>query len=845
MRTTFVQPAPGKGARALTSTDGGAHAPLPVSIAILRAQAKSGGAQPEATCRLLSEATRSIGAAGDALTVAVDRAEWDQFLGVLQEGAGGWFEVELGDTAQSVTLGGYSVRAVRSAEYGVTDASGIVRATAVYVDLVTTPGTWRDGRGGMLRARPAQGDGPVWNPLGPDGLPDAEHPAYRTNRQLMDLCGAALLGLLYDGNTPVEFDQVAPPGPVDYANARPLPELEALLARVGGAFCLRNDGLRFRLVRLSRGGTTFTLPPEYTDLAEPFELTSGPSVLATTIAVTSGETRATVVTSRDLSGARALEWVWFDERTGAWLNDAETAGLYPGETTPGDIDAFRAGPPASAEPGERAEYERLFRAVRLHEDDRPVRLATFAREVVVQLPGAGAQALALGGGSCACVARHAERGPKSQWANVAAAGEPAVAARVRAHAEDGVFEFSAPMVAMPAPGNGGAYSDAVALAGSDLTVVYAHESETGVYRHDFFVRVFRANDQGAVSEVTDDAEVEAALVAPTTVVAHAPYLARLFLRPGWTPGTPGVLGVAENDAALTAFALTIAKARADAELVESGVIPIRGLHAIEPGDWGGAVTSVTWDIPGHTTWVSVNEHAEPDSLHDALAAEANRSLAAGLSRFTLPGSSGGRSDVRAGTGPTTGEISGAAMEHGKAMRGASATSPARLVNAAAESVAPRGDSEDSRPGSLLARITAATSVGPNRWEYGWQEAKFADGAVGVVSGGRTSANNGTAFNLAELANDGAGVEGNGVDRAHLPAGWAMQPIRERFVVLDGPFRDASGPVWFFSATNADDGECASASETDAGGEQSGEEAMPGTWSDAELVAAGVGSGGCA
>ena len=146
---------------------------------------------------------------------------------------------------------------------------------------------------------------------------------------------------------------------------------------------------------------------------------------------------------------------------------------------------------------------------------------------------------------------------------------------------------------------------------------------------------------------------------------------------------------------------------------------------------------------------------------------------------------------------------------------------------------------------IIAKITGAESVGANRWAYEWAEAALdASGALTVHTGGRTSAGHGVAFNMAEGANDGVGVEGNGIDRASLPAGWEMQPIRERFVELIGPFGVPGAPHYLFSATNADDGEC-----PPPGDEEDAAAGGPGAVSTADdvvmftaMMAAGAGGG---
>lgn len=106
---------------------------------------------------------------------------------------------------------------------------------------------------------------------------------------------------------------------------------------------------------------------------------------------------------------------------------------------------------------------------------------------------------------------------------------------------------------------------------------------------------------------------------------------------------------------------------------------------------------------------------------------------------------------------------------------------------------------------LTARIQSATSLGSNKWSYTCAE--VVHGAAGVwtvVSGGASV----SARNRIEAANDGVGLEGNGVTRSNLPVGWAMKPISVGNIVeLAGPFGAAGSEWWEFGHPNSDDGAC--------------------------------------
>ena len=111
-----------------------------------------------------------------------------------------------------------------------------------------------------------------------------------------------------------------------------------------------------------------------------------------------------------------------------------------------------------------------------------------------------------------------------------------------------------------------------------------------------------------------------------------------------------------------------------------------------------------------------------------------------------------------------------------------------------------------------ARIGAATADG-YRWTYAFVEvAKTVAGYGGwtTLTGGRT----GTAYNTIEDMNSASGVQGNGVDRAHLDTAaytFAIQPCPEGNVVWMRTIRFKVGEEakveYWFSYENGVDGEC--------------------------------------
>jgi len=106
---------------------------------------------------------------------------------------------------------------------------------------------------------------------------------------------------------------------------------------------------------------------------------------------------------------------------------------------------------------------------------------------------------------------------------------------------------------------------------------------------------------------------------------------------------------------------------------------------------------------------------------------------------------------------------------------------------------------------LSARIASTSSLGSNRWSYTCEEVVHSTaGTWTVVSGGASV----TARNRIEAANDGSGLEGNGVDRSNLPGGWSMKPISVGNIVeLVGPYGAAESEWWEFGHPNSDDGAC--------------------------------------
>ena len=113
------------------------------------------------------------------------------------------------------------------------------------------------------------------------------------------------------------------------------------------------------------------------------------------------------------------------------------------------------------------------------------------------------------------------------------------------------------------------------------------------------------------------------------------------------------------------------------------------------------------------------------------------------------------------------------------------------------------------PNAMFVQITGNSETGDNKWSYDWAEIDMNNGSPSARVGGMTSADYGLAYNLNELGNSDTGVQGNGIDLANVPIGFAIKPIGDgACAMLMGPYKRANGsPHWYFSAVNAVDGVC--------------------------------------
>lgn len=769
-----------------------------------------GSAGAVLACKPVGPIRRSIGLFGDDLVVQAPKADvealdWDWSKPVA---------ITFGDAAAPITLGGYYLNRISVASVGVAIGDTDPTLQEVLIFFETQPRKLREARGGLLTI------GTV-NKLGTDGLVDDGDADYMDYQELVDACLDAI-GLTHDAcpssiNTAVDgTTAITAPGPLDWGNANAIAELEALLSQVGYTAVFANDGSKIAVVRLLRAGENISLPTAITDYADaPFIEFAG-SVRSRKIVVTSGRTRATIITSRsfDDTDEAALEWVAFDPLTGDWLNDTQWNALYA-TNLPGDLATFQAGPDAGAGPANLRNFARVFTAVRLTGDD----LTKCSRFVTPADLVTAAQGPNLGRVAAMCSGRFCRDEGAGMYRNWPASdvGTPIVLDGVQPVPGEGVFILPTDVTwTRMNPGPLGTCSEARLLADDDLTITFAHEANTGVFKQDYFVVGYTVSVTSGVVSVTemDDTALDAAIADPMSLKLEAPFL-RLISYQDMGDATPTPI----NDTVLKAVAEQLALFRAGDEQAQTAVIRMRGWHNIAPGDASGAVSSVEWRLESASTIVTCGAHEVPRAGYDREESRARRSVAAGLRRFSNAGTSAGMAATRAGSTP--GELAGLGGLGG----GGGAGAPESMSGTRGREQALRGGEATKSPGVrpgemkppksglsfIWAKITGATAFdgGINRWEYDWTEV-YVDDDLDFVEGVRDSDTYGIAIAAIEAFNTGGGVEGNGVNVTNLTGTFALQPIQGNAVaLLVGPYTKTDGtPFWIIAGvTNAIDGSC--------------------------------------
>ena len=739
--------------------------------------------------RLLSAPRREIGLTSQGLALAVSAADWP---------AAGPTGADLskpmrlvfgydgeGEPDQVITLDGLMLQQATPISFGVPvttpgalTGSGTSVPQEVQLALTTLPSFWGDGRGGIIKVG-------VLNPLKADGTVDVDSPHYRTNTALALLCVQAM-GLNDDYIDPA-LDDYAPVGPLDWGNASAQVELEALCARLGAVVVLGYLGTSLSVVVLPRAGSGVSLGA-YEDIANPYRLQSSRAVRGTTVCVLSGATRTTVVTTRDLS---AFEWVWRSD-DGAWLNATQTASPGPGGIAPDDITSWRAAP--GTDPEKRAEFNRLFRALRLKAADRERmgRLTTMDAPRAVGsgqtvTPGSPARVTAT-----SCV-------PMGQSRFAASAGKVITGVTLDERAGVLVMPSGVAMVKPATPGQAEiGYGESAALEAADVSVTFAYESNERNLELDYYVAAwsFAVGGGGAlVPTRLTGAALTAALADPATIKLQAPFIRRVVVR-----ALPGDAGTEANNTVNDAIALDLARSRAATGLAQSGVVRLRGMINALPGFSPAAISSVEWDLARNETILQLNEHEAPQSFYDRAELEAQRSLVAGLWR-------GGQiTSVAAGLLPQVGperDANSRVTTRGDEARLGSA----QAAGGSARPIAPAQELAHGDTGTRWwARITASAAsggAGSNKWTYSWQEVGYIGGVWATVANGRTHATSGysAAVNGMESANASTGKQGNGITVANLCAGITIQPVETGTVVE----MVRMGAAVVFSSPNGVDG----------------------------------------
>lgn len=730
---------------------------------------------------------RTLGASGDAITLLVEKSEWP--AGWMDDGE---FIVQLnnGQASDDLELAGYRLAQKFPVGMGneIDDPDGTPECKQLRLVIENQLRGLRDGLGNLINSG-------TLNELDENGEVDTGAASYRTVQQLVDAALSAT-GLEFEGAGPGINSNVAglpidAPGPLDWGNARPIEELEALLGRIGWVVVQLNDGT-IAVRRLLRAGEEIVIPSGYLDIAEPFELASTPSLHSSQIVITSGATRATTITNRTLTD---LEWVVYDAETDSWSAQSGTAiNDYKGGLLPADVN-----------PDGGKQIAQLFRAVRLTGTDL-VEASKF-----INIPDSldHGSLLSFAGSAGVVEALCCVKQAGDQLINTPEDdADPMIRLDgVRAISGKGVFVLpgSVEFVRVNAI-ESGRRSDARVLAGSELRVTFAHESNTGDFNVDYFARGYKwVNTMGTITiELMDSTELEDAMDDPSVPKVGAPFLRRVQTYDKATD-THSTL----NDTQLEAVASQYASFYLAEATAQAGVIVLPGIHDLNPGDWNGAISTVTFDLPTLRTIVTVNQHEVPRSDYDRIQRAAGRSIASGIGQVKLGRSAAAAGDLR---------YTLAAQPAG----GAQSDSPeqAPLTRGRERSMSGQQGSIESGPrvraelqtiaenGMILARITGDSANGTNRFLYDWEEVRLASDEPVTTGAQRTSSTHGKALNLRELLNDASGIQGNGVDLANLPAGFGVQPIATKGAVfLFGPYKISGEDRWLFQATNAIDGEC--------------------------------------
>jgi hypothetical protein len=737
---------------------------------------------------------RTIGATGDPITMVVQASEWP---GSFDES--GEFEIRI-NTAQAendLTLAGYILKNKLPISMGTTLANPDGTPTPKQYRLLfeNRLRAHREGYGGLIRER-------TFNELDENGFVDTAATHYKTNQELVELALSSM-GIPYEPapvelNTGVDGTALNAPGPMDWGNARPVAELETILGSIGWTLVQLNDGT-VAVRQLRRAGQPITIPDEIENLAEPYELVSSPAARASKIVITSGATRSITIRSLDLDD---LEWVVFDSATNEWVAQDPSA-----------LTSYKEGlKPGNTDPEGGRQLAQLYRAVRLKNESPDFHFDTKSRFINIPTNLDQGDYVPFAGSAGVVEAICTTKLPGDQLKNTPTLDTDPLLRLEGLRAIPGAGVFVLPTTAEFVRVDGyptGRRGDARVLVGDELVITFAHESDSGDYYADYFANAFEwVESEGVISvNALDFAGLQDAMDDPSVVKVSAPFLRRVGI---YDPNFTNPVTI--NSAELEEVAKQYAIAYLSSGSAEAGVIQLRGIVDINPGDIDGAVTSVLFDVDRNMTVITINQHEIPRSHYEQFQRMAGRSITAGIGSLQLNRSSAAKSDVRTnfaaegGGGSsmdTSPEGSAASRGRERAMSGVTGSIDA----------GPRPRAElatVAEMGSCYAMITGSTANGSNKWLYDWEEVRFENGTAVKTDSIRKSSTHGKAINTFELVNSGAGVQGNGIDLANLSGTFAIKPIPtdKAIVKLEGPINDGTNDLWVFSAPNGVDGQCA-------------------------------------
>jgi hypothetical protein len=736
---------------------------------------------------------RTVGASGDPITMIVQKDEWPAGF---DDHGDFEFKINTAQASNDLTLSGYLLKSKLPITFGneTDDPDGTPEPKQYRLVFENALRAQRDGYGNLIQEK-------TFNELDENGFVDTAGDDYKTIQELVEYALAAT-GLPYETapaelNLGIDGNPIDSPGPMDWGNARPIYELEAILGRIGWTIVQLNDGT-IAVRPLLRAGQPVTIPQAIEDVAEPYELISTPAARANKIVITSGTTRSVEITTLELS---EFNWVVYDSVTNEWVDqDAGALATYQEGLKPGNAD-----------PEGARELGQLYRALRLDDDPKDNHLATKSRFINIPTNLDAGEFLPFAGSAGVVEARCAVKLPGDQLKNIPADdADPLVRLEgLRAIPGQGVFVLPTTAEFLRVDGlEAGRRSDVRELNSDDLAITFAHEANTGEYLVDYFAICFEWQEDGGVITVepTDTAGLEEALADPFVVKVAAP-----FLRNVHTVHAGSGIRVTLNAEQINEVARQYAIAYLSSGSAQAGVIRLRGIVDINPGDLDGAVTSVLFDVYRNMTVITINQHEIPRSHFEKLQRVAGRSVTSGIGAIQLNRSSASLGDLR--TTFVAEEKSGGGMQSSTPEGMASTRGRERSVSGVTGTIdaGPRPRAELAtipEMGSIYARITGSTADGDNRWIYDWEEVRFEGGEPVTTGASRKSSTHGTAYNTLEMLNTGTGVQGNGVDVANLNGDFAIQPISDRAVVrLDGPFKMDGSDCWFFQAVNAIDGVC--------------------------------------